>query len=63
MEPEAGCDTGGPVQEVVMVTWWWGSDDEDVSDGGGGCGLDLSDPGEVERNTGSHGRSQCLKIG
>lgn len=22
MGPEAGCDTGGPVQEVVMVTWW-----------------------------------------
>ena len=24
MGPEAGCDTGGPVQEVVMVTWWGG---------------------------------------
>ena len=40
-----------------------GSDDEDVSDGGGGRGLDSSDPGEVERNTGSHGRLQCLAIG
>lgn len=59
MGPEAGCDTGGPVQEVVMVTWWGGAG----SDGGEGCGLDSSDPGEVERNTGSHGRSQCLAIG
>ena len=23
MGPEAGCDTEGPVQEVVMLTWWW----------------------------------------
>ena len=40
-----------------------GSDDEDVPDGGGGCGLDSNDPEEVERNTGSHGRLQCLVIG
>lgn len=52
MGSEAGCDTEGPVQEVVMVTQGNG-DDEDVPDKGGGGWLRLEWPWGRRREAGT----------